>query len=63
MGNVGTIDRVIRIIVGVALIAWSLSAGNLWWIAGAIIVATGVFKFCGLYKVLGINTCGISKSS
>lgn len=63
MANVGTIDRIIRIIVGFALIAWSVSAGNLWWIAGAIIVATGVFKFCGLYRVLGINTCGISKSS
>lgn len=56
LANVGTADRIIRIIIGLAIIAWSISAENLWWILGAVVLATGVFKFCGLYKVLGIST-------
>jgi len=59
MSNVGTVDRVIRIVLGAALIVWSVSAGNLWWILGAALIATGVFRFCGLYRVLGINTCSV----
>ena len=58
LANVGTTDRIIRIIIGLAIIAWSISAGNLWWILGAVVLATGVFKFCGLYKMLGISTQG-----
>lgn len=57
MQNVGTIDRLIRIVIGVLIMVWSLNAGNFWWIAGAVILATGVFRFCGLYKLLGISTC------
>lgn len=60
MTNVGTVDRIIRVVVGLILIAWAISAGNLWWILGAALVATGVFSFCGLYRVFGINTCKIS---
>lgn len=59
MTNVGTADRIVRIIIGIALIAWSIFAGNFWWILGAIVLATGIFRFCGLYKVLGINTCSV----
>lgn len=63
MANVGTVDRIIRIILGLAIIAWSISASNLWWILGAVVLATGVFKFCGLYKVLGISTCSSKPSA
>ena len=34
-------------------------AGNFWWILGVALIATGIFRFCGLYRVLGINTCKI----
>ncbi|MCC5854075.1 MAG: DUF2892 domain-containing protein [Idiomarina sp.] len=57
--NVGTTDRIIRIVVGVALVVWSITAANFWWILGAALIATGVFRFCGLYKVIGVNTCKI----
>lgn len=62
MANVGGIDRVLRIIIGIAVIAASLYVGdnNLWWILGAVILATGVFRFCGLYKLIGVNTCKLS---
>ena len=56
MANVGGIDRILRAIVGIAIIVWSVMVGNFWWILGAIILATAVFKFCLLYKLLGVST-------
>ncbi len=57
--NVGGIDRVARILAGLALIALAATEQvGLWgWIVGAVVLATGVFSFCGLYTVLGLNTC------
>jgi branched-subunit amino acid ABC-type transport system permease component len=56
--NVGGIDRILRIVAGLALIA--LAATGLvgaWGFLGVIVLATGVFSFCGAYTILGINTC------
>ncbi|MRN37670.1 DUF2892 domain-containing protein [Neisseria sp. N95_16] len=56
--NVGGIDRAIRIIVGLALII-AAATGNIgWWgWLGVLVLASGVFSFCGLYTLLGVNTC------
>jgi hypothetical protein len=56
--NVGTIDRTLRIVIGLALIAGALSGmiGAWGWI-GLVAVATGVFRFCPAYRLLGLNTC------
>ena len=57
--NVGGIDRVLRIAVGVVLVA--LAASNVigvWGWIGIVPLATGLFRFCPLYPVLGINSCG-----
>ena len=57
--NVGTIDRVRRILAGVVLIALTLTGTiGLWGWIGLVPLATGVFRFCPLYPLLGINTCG-----
>ncbi len=57
--NVGGIDRVLRIVAGLVLMA--LAAANvvgLWgYIVGGIVMATGVFRFCGAYTLFGLNTC------
>jgi hypothetical protein len=57
--NVGGIDRVLRIVVGLVLVglATSNEVGVWGWI-GIIPFATGLFKFCPLYPMLGINSCG-----
>lgn len=56
--NVGGIDRVLRIAVGLALIAWALFAnGPLWAWIGVLPLLTGVVNFCPAYAILGINTC------
>lgn len=58
--NVGGIDRVVRIAVGIALIAWVLLAnGPTWAWVGVLPLVTGIFSFCGAYSLLGINTCKI----
>ena len=56
--NVGGVDRFIRIIMGLGLIAWALFAeGPAWAWIGLLPLATGLFRFCGAYSILGINTC------
>lgn len=55
--NVGSLDRWLRILVGIVLIAIGYYY-SIWWlyIIAAISILTGFFRFCGLYKLLGINT-------
>lgn len=56
--NVGGIDRVIRIAVGLGLIAWALFAeGPTWAWVGVVPLLTGLFRFCPAYGILGIKTC------
>jgi len=59
--NVGSIDRIIRILAGLALIAWALTGGPVWAWIGVVPLATGVFKFCPAYSLIGVNTCGTKK--
>ena len=55
--NVGDIDRVLRIVVGVALIAFAVVTGNLLGWIGIVPLVTGIFKFCPAYAIFGIGTC------
>lgn len=58
--NVGGIDRIARIVLGVVLIALAATKVIGWWgYLGIIPLATGLFSFCALYSLLGINTCNI----
>ena len=63
--NVGTIDRVIRVVLGVALITFALVgegvAARFGWI-GVIPLLTAFVGFCPLYTVLGVNSCACKKS-
>ena len=61
--NESNLDRIIRGVVGVALVLFALfgSAGNmvLWVVAlviGAVLILTAAIGFCPLYKALGIKT-------
>jgi hypothetical protein len=60
--NVGGIDRILRILVGLALIAWALMGGPVWAWIGVVPLATGAVGFCALYPLLGINTCPTKKN-
>lgn len=59
--NVGGIDRILRIAVGALLIGLAATGviGAWGWI-GVVPLATGLFRFCPLYPMLGIDSCGTS---
>jgi hypothetical protein len=58
--NVGGVDRLLRVIIGLALIAWVLfAAGPTWAWIGVVPLLTGLFNFCPAYRLLGINTCKV----
>lgn len=56
--NVGGIDRVLRIVLGLVLIGLALTGTiGVWGWIGVVPLATGFMSFCPLYPLLGINTC------
>ncbi|OGB15687.1 MAG: hypothetical protein A3E23_23240 [Burkholderiales bacterium RIFCSPHIGHO2_12_FULL_65_48] len=60
--NVGTIDRVLRILVGLVLIGLAATGTvGLWGWIGVVPLATGLFRFCPAYTLLGINTCPMDR--
>lgn len=60
--NVGTVDRVLRIVVGLVLIGLAATGTmGLWGWIGVVPLATGLFRFCPAYTLLGINTCPMKK--
>ena len=60
--NVGGIDRILRIIVGAALILWAVMGGPVWAWIGVVPLATGLLKFCPFYPLLGVNSCPTKNS-
>ncbi len=67
IANMGTVDRALRLAVGVALIAVALFSGaalfdaGLWKygavVVGVVMIGTSALRFCPLYTLLGIRTC------
>jgi hypothetical protein len=63
MCNVGGIDRIIRIIAGAFLISLVFFGDQIigqnvvWGWVGVVPLATGIFKFCPAYSLLGLKTC------
>lgn len=58
--NVGGIDKILRILIGIALIVLALAGTiGVWGWVGVLPLATGLFNFCPAYKLIGINTCKI----
>jgi len=56
--NVGTIDRALRIVVGIALIGLALMGTiGLWGWIGVVVLATGLFRVCPAYLPFGLSTC------
>ena len=61
IANVGTIDRIVRVVVGLAVLSLLfLLEGPIHWVglAGIVMIVTGAFSFCPAYRLIGISTCG-----
>ncbi len=60
--NVGGIDRILRIVVGLVLIVLTvMGVLPVWGWIGVVPLATGAIGWCALYPILGINTCPAKK--
>ncbi|MBH9551921.1 YgaP family membrane protein [Inhella gelatinilytica] len=58
LANVGSLDRVARVVIGLVLIALAfLGVIGVWGYIGVVPVVTAALGFCPLYTVLGIRTC------
>ncbi len=66
--NVGVLDRSARLVLGIALLAWSygrigapLSEAVAWlvWVPAAAFALTGLFRYCPLYAILGTHSCAL----
>ena len=60
MKNVGGIDRIARIVVGLALISLVWLVPTNWGWIGVVPLLTGLFNFCPAYTLLGVNTCNVN---
>ena len=61
--NVGSLDRTLRIVAGIALIALALTGTiGVWGYIGVLPLFTGLFRTCPAYSLLGVNTCGVKKA-
>ena len=63
--NVGSVDRVVRVLIGLGLLAFAFFSGNQYaWIGyiGIVPILTALFSSCPLYSVLGMSTCAVKGS-
>ena len=54
--NVGTVDRLIRIILGLVIAILGVYFDSWWGLVGIVPLATGIFQFCPVYLPLKIST-------
>jgi hypothetical protein len=58
IANVGNLDRVLRVAIGLLLIVLALTGTiGVWGYIGIVPLATGLVRFYPLYKLLGVDTC------
>ncbi|WP_339857686.1 DUF2892 domain-containing protein [Thalassospira alkalitolerans] len=76
MTNVGQVDRILRLVAGVVLLALPFvlagetgpvsALGGFGWlsmVAGAVMLLTGAMRFCPIYRIFGLRTCPITKKT
>ena len=62
--NVGGIDRILRIVAGLVLIALTLTGTiGVWGWIGVVPLLTGLVGFCPIYPLLGFSTCPMKAKS
>jgi hypothetical protein len=58
--NEGTLDRVIRVVLGVALLSLTVvGPKSLVGLVGIVPIVTGLAGFCPLYRLVGVSTCAV----
>jgi Inner membrane protein YgaP-like, transmembrane domain len=62
MKNEATLDRAVRIVLGVALLSLTVvGPKSMLGLAGIVPLATGLIGFCPLYRLVGLSTCPLAR--
>jgi hypothetical protein len=62
--NEGTVDRAVRVVLGLGLLALAFVGPKTpWGFIGAVPLLTGLVGSCPLYTLFGLSTCPIKKTS
>jgi hypothetical protein len=60
--NIGSIERVIRVVVGIVMIGLSITGFlDFWGWLGILVLASGLVGWCWAYQLLGVSTCKVQK--
>lgn len=59
--NIGNLDRIIRIVVGLVIIGLGVAYGSWLGIIGVVPLATAVIGWCPPYAMLGMSTCRVAE--
>ncbi len=59
--NVGSIDRILRIVIGALLIIGALMGYGWWMWIGVVPLVTGLMGSCPAYSLLGMSTCPMKR--
>lgn len=59
--NVGGIDRILRIVLGLAVLGAGVYFKSYWGLIGFVPLLTGLIRFCPLYPIVGLSTCPLNR--
>jgi hypothetical protein len=60
MTNAGALDRIIRVVLGAALLSLTIiGPKSLYGLIGIVPLVTGIVGFCPLYRLVGVSTCAL----
>jgi hypothetical protein len=59
--NEGTVDRALRIALGLGLLGMALTGRGAWGFIGVVPLLTGALGSCPLYSIFGISTCPVKR--
>lgn len=59
--NVGSLDRIARYIIGLALLGAGYYFKSWWGLVGLVPILTATFRFCPAYLPFGLNSCDLPK--
>ena len=64
--NMSNLDRIVRVVLGGGLVAAGIAVGGVpavvLYLVALVLLATAVVSFCPLYRLLGLDTCKLSKT-
>ncbi len=63
INNVGSVDRVVRLVLGVAMVAAGVYYRSWWGAIGAVPILTAAIGSCPAYMPFGLSTCATKRSA